>query len=89
MGGAAAGHDERMQRASARAGQGRIVRWDAADGQGALVVQGEPAEVRFAAAAVQAPGGRALEPGELVEVEYASGDRGLVASRVCPTDEES
>jgi len=69
-------------------GYGRVVRWDAHERRGAVVVEGAPAEVLVEASAVEAPGG-ALEVGELVEVEYehrGPGEPGLRAVRACPTD---
>jgi hypothetical protein len=70
-------------------GFGRVVRWDAHEGHGAVVVEGTAAEIEVDASAVDAPGGRVLEVGELVEVEYAHpapGEPGLRALRACPTD---
>jgi cold shock CspA family protein len=70
-------------------GYGRVVRWDASEGRGAVVIEGAAAEILVDAAAVDAPGGRGLEVGELVEVEYrhtAPGDPALRAVRACPTD---
>lgn len=72
----------------ARTGNGRVVRWDADDGSGAVVVPGEAAEVSVTAAAVEAPGGRGLQVGEMVQVTYADAGHGLVATRACPTDSE-
>ena len=72
-------------------GMGRMVRWDASARVGALVVEGLPAEVRVDEEAVDSPGDRDLEPGELVEVQYER-DRagaGYRAVRVCPTDAEA
>ena len=71
-------------------GMGRVVRWDASSGTGAVVVEGLPAEVRVPAGAVETPGDRELMPGELVEIEYEqpAGGAGYRARRVRPTDEE-
>ena len=71
-------------------GVGRVVRWDAPTGTGAVVVEGLPAEVRVDEQAVEAPGDRDLEPGELVELDYERdrGGPGYRAVRVCPTDAE-
>ncbi len=70
-------------------GVGRVVRWDVDDGTGAVVVDGVPAEIVVAADAVEAPAARGLQPGELVEIEYArAADSPYRAVRVCPTDSE-
>ena len=71
---------------SLRHATGRVVRWDAHGESGAVVVLGLAAEITVPASAVEANPGRALEPGELVEVTYAESEHGLLASRVCPTD---
>ena len=66
---------------------GRVVSWDADDDNGAVVVDGLPAEVRVPPGVVETPGGRDLQPGELVEIEYeALTGGGFRAVRVCPTD---
>lgn len=66
---------------------GRVVRWDADDDHGAVVVDGLPAEVRVPAGVAETPAGRDLRPGELVEIEYeAVTGGGYRALRVCPTD---
>ncbi len=65
------------------------MRWDAADGAGSVVVDGVPAEILTDAAAVEVPGDRGLQPGELVEIEYERRAAGSYhAVRVCPTDAE-
>lgn len=71
-------------------GVGRVVRWDVHAGTGAVVIEGLAAEVGIDEDVVEAPGGRDLEPGELVEVEYERSADGPAyrALRVCPTDEE-
>ncbi len=70
-------------------GVGRVARWDSDEGTGSVVVEGLPAEVLADAGAVEVPGDRALQPGELVEVEYERSYGGPYrAVRVCPTDEE-
>ncbi|MDP9416654.1 MAG: hypothetical protein M3P48_02220 [Actinomycetota bacterium] len=70
-------------------GVGRVVRWDADDGTGSVVVDGLPAEIVADADAVEVPGDRGLHPGELVEVEFEQTvGGGYRAVRVCPTDAE-
>ncbi|RZS89646.1 hypothetical protein EV189_1417 [Motilibacter rhizosphaerae] len=78
-----------MAAAHRRSGTGRVVRWDAHGRTGAVVVDGVPAEVEVPGSAVDAPGGRALEVGELVEVVFEPSEDGpaYVAVRACPTDE--
>lgn len=68
---------------------GRVVRWDLHAGTGAVIVEGLPGEVRVEESAVQAPGQRTLQPGELVEIDYEHTATGTYrALRVCPTDGE-
>ena len=70
-------------------GVGRVVRWDAHAGTGAVVVEGLPAEISVAAGVVDGPEERDLQPGELVELTWEhSPDGPLRATRVCPTDAE-
>lgn len=64
-----------------RTALGRVVRWDADDEQGAVVVDGLEAEV------VVPPGvAAALTAGELVEVRYEHVEHHWVAREVTPTD---
>ena len=57
--------------ADAQRGTGRVVRWDAHAGTGALVIDSLPTEVEFDSDALDAQGRHGVEPGELVEVVYA------------------
>ncbi|HEU4675983.1 MAG TPA: hypothetical protein VFS29_08345 [Motilibacteraceae bacterium] len=60
---------------------GRVVRWDADDEQGAVVVDGLEAEI-----AVPPGVASALTAGELVEVRYEHVEHHWVAREVTPTD---
>lgn len=60
---------------------GRVVRWDADDERGAVVVDGLEAEITVP------PGvATALTAGELVEVRYQHVEHHWVATQVTPTD---
>lgn len=67
---------------------GRVVRWDEGHERGAVIVEGLPVELAVPMSVVDAPAGRMLETGEMVEIAYeldASGH--YVVHRACPTDE--
>ncbi len=67
---------------------GRVVRWDESHERGAVIVEGLPVELAVPLKVVNAPGGRMLETGELVEIAYEVGPDGhYVVHRACPTDE--
>lgn len=69
-----------------RHGTGRIVRWDAPDGDGAVVVTRVPGEIAFTLDDVDAPDGWVPEVGDAVEVSYYDGPHGLSAVSLHPAE---
>jgi hypothetical protein len=65
-------------------GSGEVVRWDADDGVGAIVVQDLPGEIEFQREVVE--GGLDLAPGLAVDVEWDTTGVHPVARRVAPAD---
>jgi hypothetical protein len=63
-------------------GNGEVVRWDADEGLGAVVVTSLAGEVEFRREAVE--GGIDLQPGLVVDVEWNPGEPHPVATRVVP-----
>jgi hypothetical protein len=63
-------------------GSGEVVRWDADDGVGAIVVPDLPGEVEFEREVVD--GGLDLAPGQVVDVEWDTTGVHPVALRVTP-----
>jgi hypothetical protein len=66
---------------------GRMVRWDASDGVGAVVVHGLSSEISVSADVVEDVEGWDVEVGDLVAVAYVQGEHGLRATSLRPTEE--
>ncbi|WP_147431955.1 hypothetical protein [Motilibacter peucedani] len=67
---------------------GRVVRWDAPEGVGAVVAHGVPSEIAVSADVVDDVEGWDVEVGDLVAVAYVSGEHGLRATSLRRADGE-
>jgi hypothetical protein len=63
---------------------GEVVRWDADDGVGAIVVPDQPGEIEFRRTVVR--GGLDLAPGLVVDLDWEPTEPHPVASCVEPAD---